>query len=123
MDRLARLIAAAVGLLLVALGAWAMADPQSFFEQLADFPPYNEHLFHDVGAFQIGIGATLLLAFYVRDSLLLALEGAGIGAVLHAVSHIIDRDLGGRTTDPWALSLLALVIVAGALLRARALPP
>jgi len=121
MDRLAKLIAVGVGLLLVILGAWALVDPRSFYDQLATFPPYNEHFLHDVGAFQVGIGGTLLVAFFVRDSLLLALAGAGIGAVLHAVSHVIDRDLGGRSSDPWALGLLALIVVAGALMRARSL--
>lgn len=119
MDRLAKVIAAGAGVLFVVLGAWALVDPQSFYDQLATFSPYNVHFLHDVGAFQVGIGGTLLVAFFVRDSLLLALAGAGIGAVLHAVSHVIDRDLGGKTTDPWLLGLLALVLVAGALMRAR----
>ena len=119
MRSLPRLIAGAVGLLTIALGVWALADPQSFYEQIATYPPYNQHLFHDAGAFQVGIGASLLLAVFVRDALLLGLAAGGVGTVLHAVSHVIDRHLGGRTTDPWALGLLALVVVAGALIRAR----
>jgi hypothetical protein len=116
--RLARLVAVLAGLLLLVLGLWALVDPRSFFDQLANFPPYNRHLFHDVGAFQAGIGATLLLSAFARDPLLLGLTGASVGAVLHAVSHVIDRDLGGRSTDPWALSLLALIILVATLLRA-----
>jgi hypothetical protein len=58
---------------------------------------------------------------FARDILLLALTGTAVGAVLHAISHVIDRDLGGRTTDPWGLGLFALVVVAGAVLRAREL--
>jgi hypothetical protein len=29
---------------------------------LIDFPPYNLHLLDDVGAFQIGIGASVLVS-------------------------------------------------------------
>jgi hypothetical protein len=119
MKSLPRLIAIAVGVLMIGLGAWALVDPQSFYEQIAAFPPYNKHLFHDVGAFQVGIGSALVLAVFIGDALLLALAAGAIGSILHAVSHVIDRDLGGRTTDPWGLGLLALILVAGALIRAR----
>jgi hypothetical protein len=29
---------------------------------VATYPPFNEHLLHDIGAFNLGLGATLLLA-------------------------------------------------------------
>lgn len=104
---------------MIANGVWALVDPQSFYDQLATYPPYNRHLFHDIGAFSIGLGAAVLLAFAIRDALLLGLSTLAVGSALHAISHIIDRDLGGRTTDPWALSLLALVVIGVAILRAR----
>jgi hypothetical protein len=37
--------------------------------------PCNQHLIHDAGAFQIGIGAALLLALVCPDALLVALTG------------------------------------------------
>ena len=100
-----------VAVFFIGLGIWALLGPQSFYDQLATYPPYNKHLFHDVGAFQAGIGSTLLLALFRRDALQVALMGTSVGAVLHAISHIIDRDLGGKSTDPFLLSALALVIV------------
>jgi hypothetical protein len=106
-----RVITAFVGVLMLGLGIWALVDPQSFYDQLATYPPYNKHLFHDVGAFQMGIGSTLLFALFRRDALQIALMGASVGAIAHAISHIIDRDLGGRSTDPILLSLLALLVV------------
>ena len=114
-----RAVAAAVGLLLVALGLWAFLGPHSFYEQIALWPPYNRHLFHDVGAFQAGLGATLLAAVFVGDALLAALSGVAVGSIIHAISHFIDRGHGGRATDPAALSVLAAVIVGAAILRAR----
>ena len=116
--RLARLVAVLAGLFILVLGLWALIDPRSFYDQLAEFPPFHEHFLHDVGAFQAGIGATLLLSAFARDPLLLGLTGASVGALLHAGAHIIDRDLGGRATDPWLLSILGLVILVAALLRA-----
>jgi hypothetical protein len=113
----ARVIAALVAVLLIVLGGWALLSPHSFFTQLAPYRPYNKHLFHDVGAFQTGIGATLLLALFRRDALGVVLLGTSIGTALHALSHIVDRNApGARTTDPIFITLLsAAVIVATAI--------
>ncbi|MGH2784683.1 MAG: hypothetical protein ACRDJ1_05445 [Actinomycetota bacterium] len=119
MSRLARAVALLAGLFFLGLGVWAFFDPRSFYEQLATFPPYNRHLFHDAGAFQIGIGATLLLALTWKDGLSIALGGASVLAVMHAISHFIDKDLGGKDTDPWFLSFVAAVIVIGFIARRR----
>ena len=35
-------------------GAWALVDPSSFYDQVAPWPPYNEHLVHDAGVFSSG---------------------------------------------------------------------
>jgi len=49
-------VTGAVALLLIGLGLWA------FYSSIATYPPYSPHLVHDVGAFQIGLGACLALA-------------------------------------------------------------
>ena len=103
----------------VALGAWAMVDPQSFFETLARFEPYNQHFLQDIGAFQIGLGVVLLLAaLSVRaDGLAGALVGVGVAATLHTVSHIAGRDLGGAPERdiPAFAALAAMLLAAGGL--------
>ena len=48
------------GLFMLVLGIWAFFVPASFADFVAF--PYNRHLLHDVGAFQIGIGTTMLHA-------------------------------------------------------------
>lgn len=106
-----RIVTFVVGIFFVVLGLWALLQPQSFYDTLATYPPYNKHLFHDVGAFQAGIGSTLLFAMFRRDALGVTLAGTSVGAILHAISHFVDRDLGGKSTDPYLLSALALVIV------------
>lgn len=75
-----RLVAGIDGLLLLGLGLWAMASPAAFFDAIATFEPYNRHFLQDVGAFQIGLGAVLLLALSGRDGLAVALVGVGIGS-------------------------------------------
>jgi hypothetical protein len=50
------------GLLLLGAGPWAMLAPGSFYATIATYPPYNVHFIHDIGAFQLGLGACLILA-------------------------------------------------------------
>jgi uncharacterized protein YjeT (DUF2065 family) len=112
--RTTRVVAAAAGLLLVATGLWAFTAPRSFFEAVATYPPFNQHLLHDIGAFNLGLGTTLLLALAWADGLLVALGGVGVGATAHALAHWLDRELGGSPADPWYLSALAVVLLAAA---------
>jgi uncharacterized protein YjeT (DUF2065 family) len=118
-----KVVAAAAGLLVVATGLWAFTAPQSFFEMVATYPPFNEHLLHDIGAFNLGLGATLLLTLAWADGLLVALGGVGVGAAAHALAHWLDRELGGSPADPWYLSALAVVLLAAAAWRWKELRP
>jgi hypothetical protein len=118
-ERLTRGAAIAGAALFLLPGAWAFADPASFYDAVALFPPYNRHLLHDVGAFQLGLGTALVLGLVGWNGLRVALWAVAVAAVLHAISHVIDRDLGGRDTDPLALSLVAAVLVAAAVASGR----
>jgi uncharacterized membrane protein len=105
----------AIGFLV--FGIWAFADPESFFDHVANFEPYNQHLLQDIGAFQIGLGAALLLAVLAphQDAMAIALLGAGAGAAVHVASHIIGHDLGGRpgTDIPIFVAQTLLLVVPG----------
>jgi hypothetical protein len=117
----ARGVAAVLGVITVAIGAWALLAPQSFYDTIATFPPYNRHFLHDVGAFQLGLGAALLLALRVRDGLVVALGGYAVGGLAHAVSHLVDRDLGGRPAfDITSLTVLAALAILAIAARRRA---
>jgi hypothetical protein len=59
----AAILAAAAVALVVAV--WALVDPASFADTVKF--PTNEHFVHDIGAFQLGIGLTLVLALIWRD--------------------------------------------------------
>ena len=105
------------------LGLWAFFSPQSFYDAIAGFPPFNAHFLRDAGAFMFGIGAGLLAVMRFSDGLTVALMGTGAGAVIHAAAHFIDADLGGKPSDPWALSLFAIMMVAGAVARVKEVRP
>jgi hypothetical protein len=122
-DRFVRGTAIAGAIVFLVPGAWALADPASFYDAIALFPPYNRHLLHDLGAFQLGVGSALVLGLRGWSGLRVALWAAAVAAVLHAVSHIVDRDLGGRDTDPLALIFVAVVLVAAAIAAGREVRP
>lgn len=120
---LPRAVAIVGGMVFVVFGVWAMADPRSFFEVLARFEPYNQHFLQDIGAFQVGLGAVLLLAVAMTaaGALAAALLGTGLGAALHVLSHVIGVDLGGApATDIPVFTGLAVLLLAGGGLRWRA---
>jgi hypothetical protein len=106
---------------MLGLGAWAFLGPESF-ARFIDFAPYNEHLIHDAGAFQLGIGVTVLLALW-SDGLLVALTGFAVASGLHAVSHLIDRHLGGHDSDAPSLGLLTVAALVAIYLHRQGRKP
>lgn len=128
-DRIASTLPRAVALIggigYAGLGIWALAAPSAFFESIALFEPYNRHLIQDIGAFQIGLSAVLLLAAISPrpDALAVALLGTGIGSIAHLASHVAGIGLGGNpAVDLPSLSLLGGVLVAAGLVRWRWTP-
>lgn len=119
--RFPAVVAAAVGAGFVVLGAWAFLAPRSFFDALAVFPPYNEHFLHDIGAFQIGLGAVLLFALVFTDSLRATLWGVAVGNIVHLLAHAMDTGLGGSPgTDIPFFALVSVLLVGAAVARGRA---
>ena len=116
-SRLPPFVATAGGVFFLAFGLWAMVAPESFFAAVATFEPYNRHIIQDVGAFQIGLGAVLMLAVSPvgADGLAVALLGVGAGGAAHVIAHVVGRDLGGNPAVdiPFLGVLSALLLVAG----------
>ncbi|MGH3882588.1 MAG: PPOX class F420-dependent oxidoreductase [Pseudonocardiaceae bacterium] len=107
------------GLGMVFAGGWSLAAPRSFAE-LVNFP-YHEHFLHDLGAFQVGIGATLLLALVWSDALATALAGFLVSNTIHAVNHAVDLELGGYAWVAPALVAASLVAAVALGLQLRRL--
>ena len=102
-----------VGGVMLIFGIWSLLLPRSF-DALIDFPPYNQHLLHDVGAFQIGIGVSVLISLMWSDSIGVALTAFIVAGTIHSINHAFDRHLGGHSFDQWGLA--GLVLLAGAAL-------
>jgi hypothetical protein len=99
-------------------GVWAFFAPVSFIEYV-NYAPYNEHLTHDAGAFQIGIGFGLIAALLWNDALGAALVGFVAASGLHTWSHFADRHLGGHGSDVPLLGATTLLGIAALVLVMR----
>jgi PPOX class probable F420-dependent enzyme len=106
-------------LLTGAAAVWCLASPGSFAD-FVDFPRH-EHFVHDLGAFQLGLAVSLLLALIWADGLATALGGFLVANAVHAVNHAGDLDLGGRGSDPWLIGAMALLAGGALLVRLRQL--
>ncbi|BCB77377.1 PPOX class F420-dependent oxidoreductase [Phytohabitans flavus] len=106
-------------LLTGAAAVWCLAAPGSF----ADFVefPRHEHFVHDLGAFQLGLAVSLLLALVWADGLATALGGFLVANAAHTVNHVGDLDLGGRDSDPWLIGALAVLTASALVVRLRQL--
>jgi hypothetical protein len=103
----------------VVTGLWPLVSPDTFFDALVAFPPYNAHLMRDIGVFTLGPAGALLAAVRFNDTLLVALIGASTAAIAHVVSHVVDSDKGGNPTDIPLLAVLAAILLAGTAVRMR----
>lgn len=117
---MARILAAITGLFYTITGLWSFLFPTGFYSAVATFTPYNLHLLHDVGAFQVGMGVVLLAAAVTGRGLVPALTGVLAGSLLHLAAHVIDIRLGGHpATDLPSLTLIALVLAVALYLELR----
>jgi hypothetical protein len=110
-----------IAALLLRAGVWAMLSPENFYAEIATYPPFNRHFVHDIGVFQLGLGARLALALIFSDALRVALAGSTVAALAHFVSHFIDGELGGQPRDPLTIGQLALVLLGLTAWRVRTL--
>lgn len=112
-------VTALTGATFIGIGIWCLVDPTSFAE-VVQFPAHL-HFLHDVGAFQLGLGVTLLLALIWADSLATALAGFAVASTVHTVNHVVDLELGGSTLQVWLLAAISVQLVIAFVLRLRQL--
>jgi PPOX class probable F420-dependent enzyme len=96
---------------------WALADP-SGFAAFTNFPEHT-HFVHDLGAFQLGAGVTLLLATIWRDALAVALAGFLVGNTAHTFNHVADADLGGRVAQTGLIAAASVLLALALWVRLR----
>lgn len=108
-------VTALVGLATVGIGTWCLIGPSSFAAAVG-FETHL-HFLHDVGAFQLGLGITLLLALIWADALATALAGFIVANTVHTVNHLLDLDLGGSVAQAWVLGAVSVALVVAFVLR------
>jgi PPOX class probable F420-dependent enzyme len=126
-------------------GVWCLAAPHSF-ARLVGFPVPEAHdhgtgtgtgtgtgagagagaeaavhFLHDVGAFQLGLAAALLLACVWYDALLTVLAGFAVAGFAHTANHLADLGLGGERGQIPLIAVAALAAAAAFAVRLRGL--
>ena len=97
-------------------GVWMRIDPASFV-RLANFPVHDEHFLRDAGVFQIGIGLMMLCTLPYRDLSAVVLAGFVFTNTFHAITHALDRHIGGNDSDWWMLALVSVLVGAALVVR------
>jgi len=112
-------VTAVVGIVTAGIGVWCLIDPNSFADSVG-FEAHR-HFLHDVGAFQLGLGVTLLLALIWADALATVLAGFIVANTVHTVNHFVDLDVGGSPAQAWILGAVSVALVLAFVLRLRQL--
>ena len=93
----------------VALGAWQLISPGSFFDALGPFGHSNAHYTRDVGTFTLALGVAFWVA-YVRPAWRLGVVGYALFQyAFHAVNHLADI---GKA-HPVAVGPVDFALIAG----------
>ena len=106
---------AVFGVYLLGIALFAVVAPGTFFDELGQFGPRNDHYIHDVAAFQGAVGLLMLLAVRRPAWAVPALLVASFQFALHTVSHLVDI---GDADPEWVgvVELLGLTLATAVLL-------
>ncbi|HVM95040.1 MAG TPA: hypothetical protein VMT89_01570 [Candidatus Acidoferrales bacterium] len=100
----------------LANGAWMLADPIHWYENLPaavpDFGPLNEHFVRDIGCTFTLLGVALAVAAYVPRYRVAACGAVTLFYVLHAVVHVGDTLRGLVGPEHWRIDLPGVYIPA-----------
>ncbi|PNY79456.1 hypothetical protein [Deinococcus koreensis] len=116
MRRLIQSALALLGFSHLVVAALFMAAPAWSFANVAPFPPFNGHFLADIGAFNLPLGAALLLAARAPERQRTLVGLALLGNVAHAASHLRDAGLHFREGGPGLPGLLLTLVPAALLL-------
>lgn len=123
LSQVVRVILSVLALIEVAIGAWQLFAPYSFYTY---FPagqgwverlgPYDQHLITDVGELTLALETFLTLAALVFERRLVqvALVGYLVQAVPHLVFHAIHREHMSTAQNVANLATLALAVIVPA---------
>jgi hypothetical protein len=103
----------------VANGAWMLASPRSWYDDLParvpDFGPLNEHFVRDIGGLFVVIGAGLMAAALWRRARVPGIAFAAAFTWMHALVHVFDTASGRVAAAHWLLDLVPVYLPAAVL--------
>lgn len=103
----------ALGLYHLALGAFMLIAPRAFYEEVAAYPPYNDHFIRDISTFYLALGALLVVAAARRAWQVPLLVFALVQYALHVLNHVWDvSDTEPAWLGPFNLISLGLLTAA-----------
>jgi hypothetical protein len=107
----------------LALAAWMIVSPGSFFDAVAGFGTQNDHYIRDNATFPLAIGIGLLVAAGRPSWRFPVLLVSAVWYLAHAVNHLVDI---GESDPDWvgpadfvAILLTGLALLGLALMAAR----
>jgi hypothetical protein len=108
-----------VGLAQVGLALWMAAAPESFYDAIGGFGPFNDHYVRDVSTFYLALGVGLVVAWKRTGWRIPVLFVAVLQYAFHVVNHLVDvGDAEPGWVGPVDVIALALGTAAFALLLA-----
>jgi hypothetical protein len=94
----------------LALGAFMVVVPRTFFDEIAGFGAYNGHYIRDLASFYLAMGVVLILAVGRRSWQVPVLFFCVLQYGLHVLNHIWDvSDAEPEWIGPVNLVILALI--------------
>jgi hypothetical protein len=93
----------------VALGAWQLISPGSFFDAIGPFGSSNTHYTRDVGTFTLALGAAFAIAYRWPVWRAGVVGYALLQYAFHSINHLADiGDADPEWVGPLDFALLAL---------------
>ncbi len=97
-----------------AIGAFMVLSPSAFYEEIAGYPPYNDHFIRDIATYNLALAFAFLAAAARPAWRIPILTFAAIQYTLHVINHVWDV---ADTEPAWQgpANLVGLTIVCAGL--------
>jgi hypothetical protein len=106
-DKLLRPLLFVTGAYHALLGIVMWTSPGTFYDDVAPYPPRNDHFIGDLATYALATGAALLVAARAPTWRVPVLGLTALQYVLHVFNHVLDVD----DSDKGVSNLVALAII------------
>src|SRR4029079_4325743 len=102
-----------LGIVQLGLGVWMAVAPESFFDAIGGFGPFNDHYVRDVSTFSLALGLGLVVASRRPSWRVPVRWVALLQYAFHVVNHVVDV---GDAEPGWVgpADVISLAVGAGA---------